>query len=38
MGEGWSGRLVRKRKLLYIDWINNKALLYIAQGTIFNIL
>ena len=27
MGEGWSGSLVLIRgKLLYIEWINNKAL------------
>ena len=25
-------------KLLYKEWINNKVLLYIAQGTLLNIL
>ena len=32
VGEGWVG--IRKCKLLYIRWINNKVL----QGTKFNIL
>ena len=29
---------VSRCKLLYLEWINNKVLLYIAQGTIFSIL
>ena len=29
---------VGRCKLLALGWINNKVILYIAQGTIFNIL
>ena len=28
---------VSRRKLLYLEWINNKVLLY-SKGTLFNIL
>ena len=29
---------ISRCKLLYIEWINNKVLLYSTQGTIFSIL
>ena len=28
MGKGWIGSGISRCKLLYIEWINNKALLY----------
>ena len=45
----WGGRIeigggtewemgVSRCQLLYIEWINNKVLLYTAQRTIFNVL
>ena len=43
MGKGVEGGMqweaaVSRHKLLYIERINNKVLLCVAQGTIFNIL
>ena len=41
---GWGGRGmdwkfgIGRCKLLHLEWINNKVLMYIAQGTTFNIL
>ena len=36
-GKDWEFGISRC-KLLYIGWVNNKVLLYIAQGTILSIL
>ena len=38
VGEGWIGSLGLADANSYIGWIDNKVLLYIAQGTVFNIL
>ena len=38
-GVGWTGRLgLVYAKLLYLEWISNDVLLYIAQGTISSLL
>ena len=42
-GEGVGGGVkwelgVSRCKLLYLEWIHNKVLLYIAQGTISNLM